>query len=196
MRLNLIQSTDLFGPEERRQELRQVWHRNNGLFDRYRDFVGRPTMRELFTMCIPGHINLIANADIYFDAQGLRHIKEFYSEGNDHVVMCLSRWDVLPDGSAKHWDHADSADVWIVKGGPHEVPTEYPLGLAGVDNRVAHDLQQAGYLTVNPSKTIQSFHLHLVNYRSYIVGGKGMGRGGQKIERVPPPYAFVQPTEL
>lgn len=196
MRTNIIQSTEQFGPPERRAELREVWRNNEGLFDRYTDFLGRPTLRELFAMCLPDHINCIANADVYFDAQGLRHIKEFYAEGNDHVVMCLSRWDILPDGSAKHWDHADSADVWVVKGGPHEVPSDFTLGIAGCDNRLAHDLQQAGYLTTNPSKTIQTFHLHRVNFRSYIVGGTGVGRGGQKIERIPPPYAMVTPTEL
>ena len=196
MRTNIIQSTEQFGPPERRAELREVWRRNEGLFDRYTNFDGRPNFAELFAMCLPDHINIICNADIYFDAQALRHIRQFYAEGNDHVVMCLSRWDILPDGTSKLWDHADSADTWVVKGGPHVIPSEFPMGKAGCDNRLAHDLQEAGYLTTNPSKTIQTFHLHRVNYRSYLVDPTGIARGGNKIERIPPPYAFVQPTEL
>ena len=70
------------------------------------------------------------------------------------------------------------------------------MGKAGCDNRLAHDLQEAGYLTTNPSKTIQTFHLHRVNFRSYLVDPTGIARGGNKIERIPPPYAFCAPTEL
>ena len=188
MRLHLIQSRELFGPPERQDELREVWKMNEGLFDEHTAFEGRPTFSQLFRMCKPGMVNYIANSDIYF-----QRTDRVPPEGH---VWALSRYDVDADGRALLWDHRDSQDTWIVQGGPHEVDAPYPMGKAGCDNALVHALQQAGFTVTNPSKTIRTYHLHNVNYRSYLVDPSGRARGGNKIERVPPPYAFVQPTEL
>ena len=67
METNLIQSRELFGPPDRQEELREVWKRNEGLFDHYTHPEGRPTFGELFRMCKPGMLNVIANSDIYFE---------------------------------------------------------------------------------------------------------------------------------
>lgn len=199
METHLIQSNELFGPRDRQEELLEVWKRNEGLFDHYTHPEGRPTFGELFRLCKPAMLNVIANADIFFDAQSL--IKAQFDFGSvldkkGQMVHALSRWDVDPTGVPMLWNHHDSQDTWIVYGGPHEVDAAYTMGVPGCDNALIYALQQAGFTVSNPSKSIRTYHLHLSNYRSYLDNGNGQGRGGAKLYRVPPPYAFVQPTEL
>lgn len=188
MTTHLIQSRELFGPIDRQDELREVWKRNECVFDEHTAFEGRATFTELFRLCKPGMVNVIANSDIY-----LGRIAHIPPEG---TVWALSRYDIDPTGAAVLWNHLDSQDTWIVFGGPHEVDAPYPMGVPGCDNALIHALRQAGFTVTNPSKTIRTYHLHLSQYRSYLDGGNGQGRGGAKIERVPPPYAFAKPTEL
>lgn len=197
MSVHLIQSADLFGPPERQAELQRVWKINEGLFDRITSPQGHPTFRELFLMCLPGVVNVIANADIHFDPMGLALVTKYFSAlQHQKTVMALSRWDVRPDGKAYLWDHLDSQDAWILYGAPHEIEADFPMGVAGCDNRLLHNLRAAGYGVVNPSRTIKAYHLHNVEWRSYLVDNKGKARGGNKIERIPPPYAFEKPHEL
>lgn len=209
MELHLIQSREEFGPEERRAELREVWRRNEDIFDEYTHPEGRPTFAELFAMCKPDMVNVIANADIFFDGEFCGMVRDvFRNDLNiERLCLALSRWNVSEDGgSASLWDHADSNDVWIFYGIPRGIDSTYrkmdgsigsiSLGVAGCDNAIAHRIEQAGYRLFNPSRTIKAFHLHSVPYRSYLVDPEGRARGGDKIERIPPPYAFVQPTEL
>lgn len=204
METNLIQSRELFGPPDRQEELREVWKRNEGLFDHYTHPEGRPTFGELFRMCKPGMLNVIANSDIYFE-----RIAHAPKEGE---VWALSRYDVDPTGASILWNHRDSQDTYMIMGGPHNIDAESVLakrdgepgtyyrpftqGLAGCDNHLMHVLRAAGYRVTNPSKTIRSYHLHLSQYRSYVDGSQGDGRGGRKLERIQPPYAFEAPHEL
>lgn len=210
-KIHLIQSREEFGPDERRAELRRCWHLNEGLFDEYTFPEGRPTFAELFALCKPDMVNVIANSDIYFDAATTQQIANFPAEG-DHC-WTLSRWDVKPDGSCALWDHRDSQDVYVVYSGPYEIDANtvmvraddapqilferpFTQGIAGCDNRLLHVLREEGFNVSNPAKTIRTYHLHLNQYRSYVEGGEGKGRGASKMERIPPPYAFAQPTTL
>lgn len=188
MEFHLIQSQELFGPPERQDELREVWRKNEGLFDHYTHPTGRPTFERLFELCKPGMVNVIANADIYFE-----RLVRFPAMPE---LWALSRYDVDPTGAEVLWDHADSQDSYIVYGGPYEIDAPFTQGVAGCDNRLIHVLRMAGFIVTNPSKTIRSYHLHLSQYRSYINGGNGPGRGGDKIERIPPPYQFAKPRAL
>lgn len=184
----MIQSRDLFGPEYRQSELLECQKRNALVFDEFTYPDGRPTLTELFRMCKAGRVNVIANADIYFER--LDHAPPV------GTVWALSRWDIDPTGASVLWDHADSQDTWIVNGGPIEVDAPYPMGLPGCDNALIYALREAGFEVSNPSRTIRTYHLHISQYRSYLDGGTGQGRGGAKIERVPPPYGYAKPCEL
>lgn len=205
MKLHLIQSRELFGPVERQEELRECWRRNEGLFDEYTHPEGRPTFAELFDLCKSGQMNVIANADIYFDRIGIKQMARFFVDyigGRAYAqdpVLALSRWDVDPTGVATLWNNSDSQDTWVcfgrVGGGPR-IDAPYSMGVPGCDNALIHALERASCIILNPSKTIRTYHLHLSNYRSYLDGATGQGRGGKKLERVPPPYGFSKPTEL
>lgn len=188
MKVHLIQSREEFGPEERRAELREVWGRNDDVFTEQTHPIGRPTFSEMFRMCKPDCVNIIANSDIYLDHP------RYHPTGMN--LWALSRYDIYADGSDALWDHMDSQDTWIVYGGPHEVDAPFPMGVPGCDNALLYALQVAGFKVSNPSKTIRTYHLHNSAHRSYLSDEAGQGRGGKKMYRIPPPYAFAKPTEL
>jgi len=194
MDLHLIQSREEFGPEERRAELREVWRLNDAVFTDQTHAEGRPTFSEMFRMCKPDRVNCIANSDIYFRRDNIALLT--LAEPTPLNAYALSRWDVAPDGSISLWDHLDSQDTWIVYGGPHEVDAPFPMGVPGCDNALLYALQVAGFKVSNPSKTIRTYHLHNTAHRSYLSDEAGQGRGGKKMYRIPPPYAFAKPTEL
>lgn len=200
--MNLIQPRSLFGPSERQAELLTCWRKTDeqGLFDYLAHPEGRPTFTELFGMCMPGMVNVIANSDIFFDST------IHFAKPTESHCYALSRWDVNTDGGIALWDHLDSQDVWIFWGKPPEMDLTYTNakgetkdiapGIAGCDNRLVYLLQQAGVIVTNPSKTIKAFHLHNVQWRSYLLDPEGKARGGDKIERIPAPYGFAKPTTL
>jgi hypothetical protein len=49
---------------------------------------------------------------------------------------------------------------------------------------------------LNPSLSIRAYHLHNVQWRSYLSDPESKARWGKKIERIPPPYHLVKPTHL
>lgn len=194
MRIRLIQPRELFGPPERQEELKTCWAKNDGLFDSYAHPAGHPFFNELFDLCHDNTVNVIANSDIYFDASSAAMILARTDWGR--ITYALSRWDVDEHGSAVLWNHADSQDAWIFGGVPSGIDAPFPMGIPGCDNRLAWLIEQAGYTVLNPSLSIHAYHLHNVKWRSYLADPEGKARGGQKMERIPPPYKLVKPTTL
>ena len=187
MHLHLIQSREFFGPPERHSDLHACWHLNDKVFTDQTHPKGRPTFAELFELCKPDAVNVIANADIYFT--------ELEHQPPPGEVWALSRWDIT-DGIPVLWDHLDSQDAWIVTGRTPPIDAPYPMGVPGCDNALIYALRMAGLTVRNPSKTIRAYHLHLSQYRSYLEGGEGKGRGGVKAYRITPPYGFAKPEHL
>ena len=188
MTLHLIQPRELFGPDERQAELTEVWRLNDALFDRITVPHGRPTFEELFSLCRPDVINVIANSDIYFDHTLADHAHTLDTD----EVWALSRWDdhgttLLP------YHRPDSQDAWVVHGGPHTVTAPYPMGVPGCDNALAYDLVQRGWHVSNPCSKVKAIHLHRVKWRSYLADPAGLKHPANKVERVPQPYHMVHP---
>jgi len=157
-------------------------------FIRVRELYSRPTFNEFFdaanSFFPEGSVVAISNSDIFFDEtiQLAENIKE-------NEVYALSRWDIQKDGSSKLFNRWDSQDTWIFRTPIKEIQgADFTLGLGGSDNVIAHLLEQSGYVVTNPSKTIHCHHLHLSNVRNYIQGSN--------VQRLPPPYKLVTPTEL
>lgn len=74
-------------------------------------------------------VSCIANSDIYFDIDGAWLIEATIGRNECYA---LSRWDVLADGSVKHFCRPDSADVWVFKGKVKPINNvEFPLGVPG-----------------------------------------------------------------
>lgn len=150
-------------------------------------FSTRPTFRDFFNIINrftqPNDINIIANSDIYFN-----ELSEINIGHND--CYALSRWDIQPDGSAIHYNNPSSQDTWIFRGAIKMVENcSFMLGVPGCDNKIAYQLQQAGYRVTNPSLSIKTYHLHLSNVRR-------LEKRGGKIFRLPRPYLVIHSTEL
>jgi hypothetical protein len=126
----------------------------------------RVTFQILFAYAnrnLTGHRVVIANADIYFD-QSLTLLDGYDLSGQ---LVCLSRWDVQPDGSAQFFDQPASHDAWIFQSPIPEFPCDFHLGLLGCDGRLAWEAADSGLKTFNPSRSLRANHLHLSQVRRY-----------------------------
>jgi hypothetical protein len=126
----------------------------------------RSTYRELFDHAnrnLAGRRAIVANADIYFD-HTLARLDAVDLAGK---LACLSRWDVLADGSARFFDHPSSQDAWIFQAPIPPMSCDFHMGLLGCDNRLAWEAQAAGLVVFNPSRSVRIYHLHRSQVRRY-----------------------------
>lgn len=133
----------------------------------------RATYGDCFAVCTDG-INVITNSDISFD--GTINAARYLPIDE---VWCLTRWE-----KGRLWEVCYSQDAWVCRNRP-SISSDIPLGMLGCDNRIAFEIQQAGYRVKNPSKTIVSSHHHKSNYRTY-----------SKTKKIPPPYLHLSPHHL
>lgn len=126
-------------------------------------------------------INIIANADIYFD-----DTIQYCERLDFNTFYALSRWDIIGSNDVRHFCRADSQDVWAWKGKCKNIVSNYFLGMPGCDNRLAHEAKKSGYNVLNPSKTIKCYHVHASNLRNYT----------RFDSAVPGPYMTVEPICL
>lgn len=144
---------------------------------------GRPTYNDFFALMNQGEVSVLSNLDIYFD--------ETLKLKTPAAKQCfaLTRWNVGERDEIIFFNRADSQDSWIFTNPPKKlIDADFTLGVAGCDNKIAFLLDQDGYNVMNPSATIKTFHLHNGDYRTYIDGNK-------VVNRVPPPYKILIPTE-
>lgn len=120
-------------------------------------------------------INIIANSDIYFE-----NTLELATKIKDNDCYAISRV-----GMPKNYK-AGSQDVWIFKGRIRPIRADFPIGVPGCDNRLAHEIAKVGYDIINPCRTIKCRHLHK---------GKSW-YDTKKFKKVPKPYKLVMPCEL
>jgi len=150
---------------------------------------GRPSFNDFFNAITDDNaINIVANSDIFMTPKELDDIRNYIMamHNKEKVCLALSRWDFYSVGEPKHYDRPDSQDTWIFYGKPVcHASHEYGMGIAGCDNRLAHDIHVQGYTVINPSKTIRSYHYHETNIRHYV------DAGGNVKQKVPPPYRLV-----
>lgn len=126
----------------------------------------RVTYQGLFTHAnsgLLGHRVIVANADIFFD-HTLACLDGYDLSGK---LLCLSRWDVQPDGSAHFFDHPASQDAWIFQAPIPDLPCDFHLGVPGCDNRLVWEAEHAGLALYNPSRSLRAYHLHLSGVRRY-----------------------------
>src|SRR5678816_648456 len=111
-------------------------------------------------------ISILCNGDIYIDAENARKLR-----GINFTNRCLalSRWEVDLNQRPKHFAFEWSQDTWIFRGKLKDASCDSVLGIMKCDNRVAFELNKAGYHVVNPSRDIKTFHLHQTGERTYDV---------------------------
>jgi hypothetical protein len=135
----------------------------------------------------PDDVSMIANADIAFEDAAIAVLDKWrIPEG---TAIALSRWDTPPRGPAVLNDRNDSQDSWIFRGPVRPgLRGDFPVGAVRCDNRLARELELAGYSVINPAFSIRSFHVHAGGARDYDVA--------HQPHFVPPPYAYVWPHNL
>jgi len=155
----------------------------------------RPTFRDFFVFFsneeFSESINIIANTDIFFlNMQQVDNNLPRLNKGKS--CFALSRYDFHLNRPSDLFDRPDTQDTWIFYGNEGLLSVQnidFTMGLGGCDNRLAYELQQAGFEVLNPSKTIQTFHYHEVALRT------NADASGEQIVRIPPPYLLLPPTE-
>jgi hypothetical protein len=140
----------------------------------------RPTYRNFFdlindTVTSPNDFSILANTDIYFnDTLQLIDLRE-------KQCIALSRWDKRKDGLRLH-NERYSQDTWIFKGKIRNVRfCDFFMGIPGCDNRIAYELNRAGYRLFNPAYSIQSIHYHQSDLHNY----------DHNTPKIPKPYLYV-----
>lgn len=131
---------------------------------------GRPTYNDFFAwindISTEEDYSIIANTDIAFD-NAIKIIECF--KWDDLLCLALSRWDSDGTVTSKLFERGDSQDVWIFKGRIPAVAGNFPLGVYDCDNKIAWELEQAGYRVINPCYAVRTYHHHQCGYRSYEV---------------------------
>lgn len=146
----------------------------------------RPTYNDFFRVANDTNfgIKIIANTDIYFDDY---HLGLIEASLGDNQCYALSRWDVQLSGHHIHHASPDSQDVWIFRGKIRNINGNFFIGKPACDNRIAHEIAEAGYEIINPSRTIKTFHYHITGIHNY-----------KRVESevIPKPYKFLPPMFL
>lgn len=133
----------------------------------------------------PGDVVAIANCDVIVPRSELEKIDAALQPNE---AYCLTRWELDGQWAMQVWDVGYSQDVWVFRGPPRaSIGGHYGFGLRGCDNRFSHELAAAGYDTRNPSKTIETYHVHNSGKRT---------ETNTEAHRVPPPYLYLTPVEL
>ena len=189
-KINLFTCYFQCGDDERQKELDFCFKTNkeSGYFSEIINFSDRPTYNDFFkaTQDYPSDINIFANADIYFN-RTILHAKDI----QETEAYALTRWELNEHSEVVSFEEMHqynagakamhSQDVWIVKGIAKNVNGSFYIGVPGCDNRIAYELNKAGYTVKNPSNVIQCIHKHEESDRAYTMSG-----------RVSPPYMWVE----
>lgn len=166
----------------RQHEIDYCLKQNEKVFDRVVIVQGRPTFSQLFelTKQYPNDINCFCNSDIFFtEIESLKSIKE-------NECYALARWDLK--GNMPYFiNRVDSQDAWVFKGVVNNVEANFTMGKWGCDNRLAYEIQKAGYKVTNPSLSIKTIHVHAIDNRNH-----------KRTEQntIPPPYLTIKPSFL
>lgn len=191
----------------RMKELKKVSRRNeeHPLIGQVNRVYGRATFDLMFKMAnqfitSEEDISIICNSDIYFN-ETLEKVNSI----KPNECYALGRWDEQKDGSLVHFNFWDTQDAWIFRGKIGSIDAPFPPGIAGCDNRLAHEIRMAGYNILNPSLTIQACHLHLTNFRRYdkpdfkidpALEGHVFFDDTRGIHCINQPYLLVPPIQL
>jgi len=142
----------------------------------------RPTFKELFQIAnnitASNDINIISNADIYFD-----ETIKLTNKITKNTCFTLTRHDFKNDKFILPQVPAGTQDTWVFRGQINIPPqSNFMMGYYGCDHRIAYELNAVGYNVINPCLSIKTYHIH--------VGRK------QEPPTIKGQYKFVPPCSL
>lgn len=118
-----------------------------------------------------GSFVIFSNSDIWFN-HTLTHLWRI-SLLERRMFLALLRWEDDPSGTPRIFGpRSDSQDTWIfARDSLDFLPTDadfgFPFGKSGCDNAISLIMMRKKFLIVNPAYSIQTFHLHTSNIRTY-----------------------------
>ncbi len=122
---------------------------------------------------LAGRRILLANSDIFFDSSlDLLRSRDLCGQ-----LLCLSRWDIQPDGCSMFFENPSSQDAWIFDAPIRRFRSDFHLGLPGCDNRLAWEAKQVGLSLANPGRSVRANHLHLIRIHRYSATDRLAGPG-------------------
>ncbi len=138
----------------------------------------------LAKMVIPdGSICIIANSDIWFPEQSIEKIDDRVSLD---VCLALAKYNNR-HGILDLVNQVDSQDSWCFRTPIKTLDyADFSFGCNGCDNRLAYELDDAGYTVLNPAKAVVSVHEHQSNMRTI---------AADRSQLVPKPYLMCPVTE-
>lgn len=145
-------------------------------------FEKRPTYNDFFELMQThgGEYNVLANTDMYFDST-IKKIQAMRA----NQCYALTRYEPVFGSWVLYPHHQCSQDTWVFKGAPKGINGDFGNGRPGCDNRIAAEIEKAGYQVSNPALSIKTYHVHQSNERFYT-----------RSETVPEPYKLVPATAL
>lgn len=140
----------------------------------------RPTYAQLFEYANAtfetGALVMITNSDIEYDGT-LGALKDV--DMGDRFI-CLSR-----EGGLGSYRAEVSQDTWIWQSPVKPMKSDWTLGIAGGDNKIAYEAQQVGYEVVNPCLSIYAYHRHASKIHHWT-----------SANRIASPYLSVHPSRI
>ena len=141
----------------------------------------RPTYAAFFafanSVSTEEDIVILSNTDIFFD----QTLIKLNRANLTNKCFALSRYHYHPNGNIILHNEKYSQDVWIFKGKIKPINyCDFYMGIRGCDNRIAYEIEAAGYTVENPSKSIRTIHYHLSEVRNY------------DLKTIPKPYLPVE----
>jgi len=122
----------------------------------------RPTYRDFIPYMEAGAINIISNADIWFD-HTLESLKKL--RWHRKLMYVLTRRE--KNGRLFNVN-GNSHDSWIFLGRPKALElADFYLGIPNCEQRLAAVMNDCGYYVLNPSKFIKTWHEHSSSHRAY-----------------------------
>jgi hypothetical protein len=116
------------------------------------------------------YIKIFCNNDIFFDEE--IHILKTFNLNNK--CLALTRYDIISLKPFKYKlmeclinNLSCSQDTWIFNIIPIVNEMNFYQGINGCDNRIVYILKNIGIDVINNCHTVKTFHLHLINSRTY-----------------------------
>lgn len=167
-------------------ELAECRRINAKRFDRMIDMrvPERPSFAQLFeaTRGNAAGINVVANADIFFD-RSIEYAIRY--PATDRWCMALTRWNVTTELQPGDGPWL-GADAWIFNGAAPSVLADFPMGAPECDARIAKIIEESGVRVFNPCHTIRAHHLHNSGFRTY----------GEDTPKITGPYLIVPQSDI
>lgn len=145
----------------------------------------------------PGHIAVLANSDIHFDASISRLADIFAADSQSFIA--LSRFDRRGADLIAHPNPHWSQDTWAVVPSAdgilfNDTRFDVPLGVPRCDNKIAYVFATQGYKVVNPFPVVRSIHVHETDLRYYNKKEDRRVLGG--VAYVHPNATLTEPAKL